>query len=52
MYDNYSGTITIDGIDIRCLDKESIRGNITIISQLKNGAQNRLKRKRREEKLK
>ena len=33
MYDNYSGTITIDGIDIRCLDKESIRGNITIISQ-------------------
>lgn len=33
MYDNYSGTITIDGVDIKCLDKESIRGNITIISQ-------------------
>ena len=33
MYDNYSGTITIDGIDIRKLDKDTIRGNITIISQ-------------------
>lgn len=33
MYDNYSGTITIDGVDIKCLDKESIRGNITVISQ-------------------
>jgi ABC-type multidrug transport system fused ATPase/permease subunit len=33
MYDNYTGKITIDGIDIRELDKDSIRGNITIISQ-------------------
>ena len=33
MYDNYSGTITIDGEDIKNLDKDSIRGNITIISQ-------------------
>ena len=33
MYDINSGTITIDGIDIRKLDKDSIRGNITIISQ-------------------
>jgi len=33
MYDVDSGTITIDGVDIRKLDKESIRGNITIISQ-------------------
>lgn len=33
MYDIDKGTITIDGIDIKNLDKESIRGNITIISQ-------------------
>ena len=33
MYDNYDGLITIDGIDIRELDKDSIRGNITIVSQ-------------------
>lgn len=33
MYDCDEGVITIDGIDIRELDKESIRGNITIISQ-------------------
>ena len=33
MYDNYEGTITIDGIDIKKLDKDTIRGNITIISQ-------------------
>ena len=33
MYDDYKGTITIDGVDIRELDKDSIRGNITIISQ-------------------
>ena len=33
MYDNYKGTITIDGINIKELDKESIRGNITIVSQ-------------------
>lgn len=33
MYDISSGAITIDGIDINELDKESIRGNITIISQ-------------------
>lgn len=33
MYNIDSGNITIDGIDIRELDKDSIRGNITIISQ-------------------
>jgi len=33
MYDIDAGSITIDGIDIRELDKDSIRGNITIISQ-------------------
>ena len=33
MYPNYKGSITIDGIDIKELDKDSIRGNITIISQ-------------------
>ena len=33
MYDNYEGEITIDNIDIKKLDKYSIRGNITIISQ-------------------
>ena len=33
MYNIESGTITIDGIDINDLDKDSIRGNITIISQ-------------------
>ena len=33
MYDAESGVITIDGIDIKELDKDSIRGNITIISQ-------------------
>lgn len=33
MYNIDSGKITIDGIDIRELDKDSIRGNITIISQ-------------------
>ena len=33
MYDIESGTITIDGIDIKELDKDSIRGNITVISQ-------------------
>ncbi len=33
MYDNYKGEITIDNIDIKKLDKDSIRGNITIISQ-------------------
>lgn len=33
MYDNYKGTITIDDIDIKELDKNSIRGNITIVSQ-------------------
>lgn len=33
MYDIKEGKITIDGIDINELDKESIRGNITIISQ-------------------
>ena len=33
MYNPNSGTITIDDIDINKLDKDSIRGNITIISQ-------------------
>ncbi len=33
MYDNYQGMITIDGVDVRKLDKDSIRGNITIVSQ-------------------
>ena len=33
MYEVNSGTITIDGININELDKDSIRGNITIISQ-------------------
>ncbi len=33
MHDNYEGLITIDGINIKELDKDSIRGNITIVSQ-------------------
>ena len=33
MYDNYTGTITIDDKDIKELDKDTIRGNITIVSQ-------------------
>lgn len=33
MYDVESGNILIDGKDIQKLDKESIRGNITIINQ-------------------
>ena len=33
MYNIKEGTITIDGINIDDLDKDSIRGNITIISQ-------------------
>jgi len=33
MYDANSGTITIDGHNINDLDRESIRGNITIINQ-------------------
>lgn len=33
MYEPTSGKITIDGVDIKKLDKDSIRGNITIISQ-------------------
>lgn len=33
MYDINSGTIRIDGVDIQELTKDSIRGNITIISQ-------------------
>lgn len=33
MYDNYEGTIKIDGYDIKQLSKDTIRGNITIISQ-------------------
>ena len=33
MYNVDSGSITIDGVDISLLDRESIRGNITIISQ-------------------
>ena len=33
MYDVNDGCITIDGVDIKELDEDSIRGNITIISQ-------------------
>ena len=33
MYDIKDGEITIDGVNINELDKESIRGNITIINQ-------------------
>ncbi len=33
MYEPTAGHITIDGVDIRKLDKETIRGNITIINQ-------------------
>jgi len=33
LYDINGGTIKIDGVDINLLDEESIRGNITIISQ-------------------
>ena len=33
MYDVNKGSITIDGVNIKELDKDSIRGNITIISQ-------------------
>lgn len=33
LYDNQEGNILLDGIDIKELDEESIRGNITIISQ-------------------
>ena len=33
MYDVNDGSITIDGVNINDLDKESIRGNITIINQ-------------------
>lgn len=33
MYDINKGKITIDGVNIKELDKDSIRGNITIISQ-------------------
>ncbi len=33
MYDIQSGSIKIDGVDIKELDEDSIRGNITIISQ-------------------
>ena len=33
MYDVDSGSITIDDVDIKELDKDTIRGNITIISQ-------------------
>ena len=33
MYDTNDGVITIDGVDIKDLDKDSIRGNITIVSQ-------------------
>ena len=33
MYNNYKGCITIDDVDIKELDKDTIRGNITIVSQ-------------------
>ncbi len=33
LYDNQEGSILLDGINIKELDEESIRGNITIINQ-------------------
>ena len=33
MYDDYKGSITIENTNIKELDKDSIRGNITIVSQ-------------------
>ncbi|MBQ9010494.1 MAG: ABC transporter ATP-binding protein [Clostridia bacterium] len=33
LYDASHGTVTIDGVDIRELDNESIRGNISVVSQ-------------------
>ena len=33
LYDNYSGNILIDDIDIKELDRDSLRGNISVISQ-------------------
>lgn len=33
MYSNYSGNILIDNVDIKELDRDSIRGNITVINQ-------------------
>ncbi len=32
-YDNYEGLITIDGVDIKTLDKKTLHQNISIISQ-------------------
>ena len=33
LYDNYDGTIYFDDMDIKTLDKSSLRGNLSIISQ-------------------
>ena len=33
LYDNYSGEILIDDVNIKELDRDSIRGNISVISQ-------------------
>ena len=33
LYDNYSGDILIDDVNIKELDRDSIRGNISVISQ-------------------
>ena len=33
LYDNYNGKILIDNIDIKELDRDSLRGNISVISQ-------------------
>jgi ABC-type multidrug transport system fused ATPase/permease subunit len=33
MYDPVNGTITLDGDNLATLDKETLRGNITVISQ-------------------
>ena len=33
LYNPVSGTIKLDGVDINTLDKDTIRGNITVISQ-------------------
>ena len=34
LYDPDSGTVTLDGIDIRKLDKDTLRGNIEMVNQM------------------
>ena len=33
LYDPFSGTITIDGIDIKDLDRDSLRGSMSVVTQ-------------------